>query len=79
MSRLSRDEIDAVTRLQRKILHLFVWIDQLLEQERLQGASDDPSRGNLGGVTLRDALPGLLQDITNAVREIAAIVSRDNC
>jgi hypothetical protein len=76
MSRLSRDEIDAVTRLQRKILHLFVWIDQLLEQERLQGASDDPSSGNLGGVTLRDALPGLLQDIMNAVREIAAIVTR---
>jgi hypothetical protein len=76
MSRLSPADIDAVTRLQRKILHLFVWIDQLLERERLQGTSDEPRDGDAGGVALRDALPGLLDDIASAVREIAAIVSR---
>jgi hypothetical protein len=76
MSRLSPADIDEVTRLQRKILHLFVWIDQLLERERSQSTSDEPPDVDVGGVALRDALPGLLDDITSAVAGIAAIVSR---
>jgi hypothetical protein len=76
MSRLSPADIDEVTRLQRTILHLFVWIDQLLERERLRGTDDEPPDGNVGGIALRDALPGLLDDITRAVQGIAAIVNR---
>jgi hypothetical protein len=78
MSRLAIGDIDELARLQRKILHLFVWIDQLLERERLHEQFDEHPDVNVREVTMRDALPGLLDDIAKAVREIAEIVNRDH-
>jgi hypothetical protein len=76
MSRISLADIDELTRLQRKILNRSVLIDQLLK--KFQGKSDDPPDGNVRGVTMREALAGLLDAITDAARGMAAIVNRDD-
>jgi hypothetical protein len=78
MSRLSLGDIDELTRLQRKILNGSASIDQLLERETFQGTFDEVPDGNVGGVTMREALVELLDDITEAARRMAAIVNRDD-
>ena len=76
MGRLSLADIDELVRLQRKILDRSVLINDLLEHEKFQGKS--APHGSLGGGTTRDPLAGLLDDLTEAARGMAAIVSRDD-
>jgi hypothetical protein len=78
MSRLSLEDIDELARLTRKILNSSALIDQLLERETFQGTSDEVHDGNVGGVTMREALVELLDDITEAARRMVAIVNRDD-
>jgi hypothetical protein len=68
MSRLSLGDIGELARLQRKILNRCASIDQLLERERVQGLSDEG----------REALARLLDDVTEAVQGMAAIVDRED-
>jgi hypothetical protein len=76
MSPLSLADIDELARLQRKILHCSALIDQLLEREAFQGRSNEAPDGNAGGVTMRNTLVELLDDITEAARGMVAIVNR---
>jgi hypothetical protein len=76
--RLSLADIDELARLQRKILDRSVLVDELLEHEKFQGKSGHAHHGSLGGLTTRDALAGLLDDMTDAARRMAAIVNRDD-
>jgi hypothetical protein len=78
MSRLSLADIDGLARLQRRIMRCSVLIDQLLEREKFQGKPDEPSGGNVGRATTREALAGLLDDITEAARAMESIVNRDD-
>jgi hypothetical protein len=78
MSRLSLGDIDELARLQGRILSCSALIDQLLERETFQGGSDEAPGGNIGGVTMRDTLVSLLDDLTEAARVMAAIVNRDD-
>jgi len=78
MSRLSIGDIDELARLRGRILNCSALIDQLLERETLQGTSAEVPDGNVGGVTMREALVELLDDITEAARRMATIVNRDD-
>ena len=76
MSFLSLRDIDELARLQGTILNRSALIDQLLEREKLQGKRDP--HGSLGGMTMRSELAGLLDEIKEAARGMAAIVNRDD-
>jgi hypothetical protein len=78
MSPLSIADIDELARLQRKILGCSALIDQMLERETFKRTSDEAPGGNVGGVTKRDRLVKLVDDITEAARAMAAIVNRDD-
>ena len=78
MSRLSLQDIDELARLQATILNRSALIDQLLEREKRQGKSDEAPDGSVGKIAMRNALGRLLDDITEAARGMAAIVSRDD-
>ena len=78
MSRLSLGDIDELARLQRKILNDSALIDQLLDREALPRTLDEAPDGTVGGVTMREALVELLDDITEAARRMVAIVNRDD-
>jgi hypothetical protein len=78
MSFLSLRDIDELARLQGTILNRSALIDQLLEREKLQGKRDEPPHGSLGGMTMRSELAGLLDEIKEAARGMAAIVNRDD-
>ena len=78
MSPLSLADIDELARLQRKILKCSATIDRLLERETLKETSDEAPGGNVPGVTKRDPLIKLVDDITEAARAMAAIVNRDD-
>jgi hypothetical protein len=78
MDRLSLADIDELARLQRTILDRSILIDELLEREKSRAKSGEARRGSPGGGTTRDARAGLLDDITEAARGMAAIVNRDD-
>ena len=78
MDRLSLADIDELARLQRTILARNLLIDELLEREKSRAKSGEAPHGSPGSVTTRDARAGLLDDITEAARGMAAIVNRDD-
>ena len=75
MSRLSLGDIDELAGLQAKILNGSVLIDQLLARERVPAKF---AGGTVESLTGRRTLAELLDDITEAAREMAAIVNRDD-
>jgi hypothetical protein len=76
--RLSFADIDELARLQRKIMYRSVRIDQLLARDTLQTKSDESPDATVGAFPGRNALAELLDDITEAAHEMAAIVNRDD-
>jgi hypothetical protein len=77
MTRLSLADIDELARLQRKIQHRSVLVEQLFECEKL-GKPDEAQDWTVGDLGMRNALAKLLDDITDGSRAIAAIVNRDD-